>query len=456
MKFNEVYSVNKPFELPVPKPPGGLPKAPINLFCISPYVNGVLDIRWDNPALLPENSAFKVLGVNVYRSFDSENGPYTQINGTPIQIGVYRDITSNTLVPDEVVTNLERGTNAQSEWRFRTRFSPCVQKGVTDGLGTVTEGRLATSKDVVVKVDNGDGRGLMEVPILSINGLTGEIILISTPILDPTLEKFIPPRLPAPFSGSLTVSYYFNTNRIRVSLNNRIFYKVTTVACDQSGNQLESDITFSKATHTYEQEKTDWTWKEAIRRNRWILEQGGERVKVLVRKWNGVICNDFSDVHQNSPNDCPLCYGTNFIGGYEGPFDIIVAPPNSEKRVQLTEIGLTVNYQFDSWTGPSPMLNERDIVVRTSGERFIVGAVTYIGSRGAVYQQEFPLQQLDASDFLYKFPIPGALYTPAQTWDSRADRPSDASPLIPDNKPSPNRNYPRDKGRTVTFEDIMY
>lgn len=456
MKFNQIFRTNKPFPRLPEKPPGNLPKAPINVFCISPYINGILDIRWDNPALLPENSAFSVLGVNVYRSFDSESGPYSLITPAPLSVGVYRDATSNSLIADEVVTNLERANNPQGEWRFKTKFSPVVKPSVTDGLGTLVEGQLALPQDIIVKIDNGDGNGLMEVPIYKMNGLTGEITLISQKILDPAIDKLIPPRLPTMFPGSLTVSYYINTNRIRPNLNNRIFYKVTTVGVDKDGNQLESDIEYSKAVHIYEQEKTDWAWKEAIRRNRWILEQGGERVKLFIRKWNGQICEEFSETHQNSPNDCPICFGTNFVGGFEGPFDIIIAPPDAEKNIRLTDIGLHVDYTWQTWTGPSPLLNKRDIVVRPSGERFTVGSVNYVGSRGAIYQQMFTVSQIDSSDIIYQVGIEGAEASPALPWDSRTDRPVDASPLIPDNKPSPNRNYPRDKGRTVTFEDIMF
>jgi hypothetical protein len=456
MDFNQIYRVNKPFPWPAEKSPGGLPKAPINVFIISPYINGKLDIRWDNPALLPENGQFSLLGVNIYRSFESESGPYTLINTSPVGAGVYRDQTTVARVEDEVVTNLNPGTNPQGEWRFRTKFNPCVEKHVLDGLGTVTEGRLATSRDIVVKVDNGDGKGLLEVPIYDIKALTGEIILISQKILDPAIDRFIEPRLPINKPGSVTVSYYINTNRIRVNLHNRIFYKLTTVGLDANGNQLESDIQYSKATSIYEQEKTDWVWKESIRRNRWILEQGGERVKVFIRKWNGIICDTFDDVHQSSLNDCPICYGTNFVGGYEGPFDIIIAPPDTAKNVELTEIGLRVNYTFDTWTGPSPLLSKRDIIVRPSGERLTVGAVNYVGSRGAIYQQMFTAQQLDSSDIIYKVPVWGAKDAPAQPFDTRSDRTAPADPTIPANKATPDRNYPRDEGRTVTFEDIMW
>jgi hypothetical protein len=446
MRFNEVYKNNKPFDRDEPKPSGRFPLPPMNVFVLTPFVNGVLDIRWDDPKLIPENTTFRaIVGVNIYRSFDSEAGPYQKLNASPLGAGVYRDQTKNTLIENEVVTNLDPGTNPQAEWRFKTKFFPIV----SDNL----DAPLATSRDVVVKVNNGDGLGLMEVPILRIMPQTGEITLISTGILDPSTQKVAPPRLPTATAGNLVVSYKVNSNRVSTALHNRIFYKLTTVALDDNGNMIETELSSCKPVNLYQQEKTDWIWKESIRRNRWILEQGGERVQVYIRKWNGQLCEEYSDIHHNSPHDCPICMGTNIVGGYEGPFEIIIAPPDAEKNIELTEIGLRVNYSFDSWTGPSPMLNKRDIVVRPTGERFTVGSINYVGQRGAIFQQMFQLQQLDFGDTAYKVGSK-AIDAPAEPFNTRTDRPSDVSPTIPSEKPT-QRNYPIEKGRTVTFEDIM-
>jgi hypothetical protein len=416
----------------------------MNVFVLSPFINGVLDVRWDDPKLIPENTLFEaILGINIYRSFDSEAGPYQKLNLEPLGVGVYRDKTTNTFIENENVSNLDPGLNPQGEWRFKTRFHPIVSDD--------TDAPYATSRDIVVKVDNGDGLGLIEVPIHKIDPRTGEIILISTGILDPQTQKVLPPRLPTASLGSLKVSYKVNSNKVSTALHNRIFYKLTTVALHE-GQILETEIQSCKAFSLFQQEKTDWIWKESIRRNRWILEQSGERAQVYIRKWNGQTCSEYSETHENSPHDCPVCFGTNIVGGYEGPFDIIIAPPDAEKNVELTEIGLRVNYTFDSWTGPSPMLNKRDVVVRTTGERFSVGSVNYVGQRGAIFQQMFQLQQLDFGDTAYKVGLKAI--EPAKPFDTRSERPSAVSPLIPSEKPT-DRNYPVEKGRTVTFEDIM-
>lgn len=460
MKFNGNLPTDKPYPWPPEeyKPNPLLPRAPMNVFVISPYINGILDIRWDNPAMIPENTAFNLLGVNVYRSYNAEGGPYTLLNPTPLGAGVYRDITTNTLIP-ETVERFDPGHNPQAEWRFRTQLYPVVS-GIFDpskilNISNSPWLKLATKDDVVVSVDNGDGQGFLEVPILRIWPLLGEITLISTGILDPNTERIIPARLPRG-PGDIKINYYVNTNRIDSRLNQRIFYKLTSVGKNKEGETVESELNQVMAVNLYQQEKTDYLWKEAIRRNRWILEQGGERVKVFIRKWNGEMCPRYSEQHEQGQYDCPVCYGTNYVGGYEGPFDLIIAPPDAEKNVELSEIGLRVNYMWETWTGPSPLLNKRDIVVRPTGERFSVGAINYQGQRGAIFQQNFQLSQLDSEDIVYKLLVdPLGITGPIPPNDGEGPTTPGAPVLASPQNPY-NRNYPYEKGRTVTFEDIVY
>jgi hypothetical protein len=98
---------------------------------------------------LPENTAFSIGGVNLYRSFDSESGPYHKVNSEHLSSGIYRDKTTNNLISDESVQNLERGLNPQKEWRFKTKFFPIVKNSIEVGK-TLLEGNLADSKDIVV------------------------------------------------------------------------------------------------------------------------------------------------------------------------------------------------------------------------------------------------------------------------------------------------------------------
>jgi hypothetical protein len=201
-------------------------------------------------------------------------------------------------------------------------------------------------------------------------------------------------------------------------------------------------------------ERIDYIWAEAIRRNRWILEQAGERVKVFIRKWAGERCPCFDEQYGQGKNDCSLCYGTGITSGFEGPYPIIIAPPEAEKTVQLLDMGLHVNYDWNSWASPYPLLNDRDFIVRQNNDRFSIAHVNSQGARGAIFQQHFMLAPLDQQDIRYRVPINGGLTVPA-AWNAyRTGKPTDASPTIPD-KPEIPEQYQL-KGRTVSFENIVY
>ena len=78
------------------------PAPPLNLFMLD-GTRGVIDLRWDDPSILTLNSRFHLLGVNVYRSFDSEFGPYERITDLPIGSTFWRDQTDNELIVEEDV-----------------------------------------------------------------------------------------------------------------------------------------------------------------------------------------------------------------------------------------------------------------------------------------------------------------------------------------------------------------
>lgn len=53
---------------------GNYAHPPINVQVLSGYQSGIIDLRWDNPTDLYENSNFNILGVNIYRSVGSDRG----------------------------------------------------------------------------------------------------------------------------------------------------------------------------------------------------------------------------------------------------------------------------------------------------------------------------------------------------------------------------------------------
>jgi len=432
------------------------PAPPLNLFVRSGYQPGVFDLTWTDPTELALNGRFQICGVNIYRSFDSEFGPYDRVNEYPVGTTFWRDQTINVLVLDEEVTDdrwIMRGVNSASEMQapryvFRTERFPIVKEG-SQLLPTTSV------SDVEVRINGEVAR------VASVFGEAGEIEIDPNDYPDVAHQTKFPGTVPEP-GAKVTVSYRYSRSYLRTDLIQRVFYRVTAVGhlinpdcgIPDPTALLETDLGQAAFTSSMEIEKLDWAWREAVRRNHWILDQGGERVKVFIKKGTGVVCRcTFQATYQQPLGDCLSCFGTGFLGGYEGPYDVIMAPDDAERKIAQRDTGRTVEHSYEAWTGPSPLLSMRDFIVKINGERYSIGAVRMPSNRGMVLQQHFMLGHLDEKDIRYRVPIDNPrrfqansvqphvppLNSPAQITDK---------PGIPDEREI--------RGRTIAWENIVY
>ena len=378
------------------------PKPPTNCMAMSPYSVGEFDLRWDDPSILAANSVWEVLGVNIYRSDASDRGPYRRINEFPIGGGFYRDQTLNVLVTREVVdwntSWLSKGDSANHRrWSFKTRH-PIVKKSGQNVYANSTF-------DVRVEVDG------KPAEIHEVFGVTGEVILVNTLDVDRGRDKYTSPNLPSEDSV-VTVTYYRNKNLTPgTDLDTKTFYRITTVAKTDDG-LIETSLDQCPAVSPTEIEELDYIWKEAIRRNQWILQQGGERVKVFVRKQAGVRCGCGIDprtreYNKQPSNRCTRCYGVGYVGGYEGPYEIIVAPDDAERRIAQTPTGRRMEHTYEVFMGPSPLVTQRDFIVKQTNERYTIGPVRRPTNRGNVLQQHFNIAAIESNDIRFSVPIDG-------------------------------------------------
>jgi hypothetical protein len=363
------------------------------------------------PCMGKSNSRWNIVGVNVYRSDTGERGPYFRVNKIPLGSGFFRDRTDVVLVENEVVDWswgwVYKGDAPNLNlWRLRTHNRPLVKEA-----GDAVPAN--SPADVLVTVD-----GRM-TPVTRVLGQSGEIDLDPDPVWNPATESYVYPPVPKPDGTSVvTVSYRYSRLNLVTALdaNAKVFYRLTTVAVDPTGTSpsglVETPLGYSEPLAALNSEKTDYIWTEAVRRNRWILEQGGERVKLFIRRVTGVPCPCQWDVAvfafaKQPYNYCSCCYGTGFLGGYEGPIDIIVAPDESERRVTQTPMGRRLENTYEVWTGPRPMLSQRDFIVKQNGERFSVGPVRRTQVRGYTLQQAFSIGSFDERDIRYCVPLTG-------------------------------------------------
>ena len=388
---------------------GQFPWAPLNGMVATPYKAGIHDIRWDNPAILSGNTAYHVVGVNVYRSESSDRGPFFRLNEFPIGGGFYRDRTDITYI------NRER-VDWNTSWVFQG-------DGPNDRLFKLRTQYRITKRDMAAPYQQpiwGNAPGDVKVwvdgveaEIQEVFGRTGEVTLVNEFDFDPSTEKNIDAVLPGE-NSTVEVSYWTARNYVPMGMDKHVWYRLTTVAIDSSSPSGYTETPFgqSRPTSLMEVEVLDYIWKEAVRRNRWIQDQGGERVSIFVQKVCGIPCNCTRDpksleFSKQPQNFCLRCYGTGFVGGYDGPYDSLIVPDDSEHRIAQTQHGRHKAYTYEVWMGPSPVVTQRDFVVKQTNERYSIGAVRRPTNRGNLLQQHFQIGALDYGDVRYRVPIDG-------------------------------------------------
>ena len=418
------------------------PLPPMNVVVVTPFDRGVLDVRWDDPALLGGNSAYNVLGVNVYRSTASDRGPFQRLNSYPVGGTFFRDFTDVALVANEVIpwgSGWQSLGNAPNDYRWTLRTRYPIHKPRTQGVPA------NSPVDVTVTVNG------VTAWVTDVFGPSNEITLGNYSQLNPTNDRPVLSPIPTGPSDAVVVSYYTLKNLVSVGVDKKSFYRVTTVAEDasQPGGLIETPLNVTAPSSDMQIEQLDYIWREGIRRNNWILQQGGERVKLFCQKVSGAPCECRLEIDSRSraynkqpSNRCRYCYGTGFLGGYEGPYDIIVAPDDAEKRISQTVTGRRKEHTHEVWMSFSPIVSQRDFLVKQNNDRYSIGPVRRPTNRGNVMQQHFNIAYLDSPDIRYTVPIDGAIASPnlpwpqtrytysplRETYDAREDAPWPVSP----------------------------
>ena len=388
---------------------GAVPLPPKNAQVVSPFQRGMLDLRWEDPQLLSRNSGFDIVGVNIYRSEASDRGPYRRINEFPIGGNFYRDRTDYQKITKESVSWgsswLFKGDAPNDRrWRFKTQC-PISKRYDATPLQEPTWANAPTDVQLYV---NG-----VEVPVSEVFGRTGEVTLVNAPGYDIAIEKTVAAAIPDE-DTVVEVSYYTPKNHVRSGLDIAIWYRLATVAIDATtpSGYVETPLEWCEPRSVIEVEALDYIWREAMRRNAWILQQGGERSKVFVRKTAGVHCSCGLDERtlewsKQPSNRCLLCFGTSFLGGYEGPYEVIIVPDDGERRISQAMQGRRKEHTYEVWTSPSPMVTQRDFIVKQTNERYSIGPVRRPSHRGNHLQQHFTIGYIDEGDMRYRVPIDG-------------------------------------------------
>jgi hypothetical protein len=260
-----------------------------------------------------------------------------------------------------------------------TNLDPYSDK--PDSVQVIVDGRLATIK--------------------SVDGLAGIVKLETERVWDDILQRWIEPVVPHHLS-IVSVSYMYMMNSFRMNLTALPHYKITALLNDGSETRLEWCEPVKPSA-----EKLDYIYLEAIRRNSWLLDQAGERVLLFIRKTTGIKCECYKEderTHRQAKvGPCKKCWGTAFVGGYEGPYEIRISPFQAEQKIMWTERGMKLENIEQTWTTISPTITQRDFIVRRKGQIYAIGPISAPEVKGIVTQQHFSVESVDMTDIRYTF-----------------------------------------------------
>jgi hypothetical protein len=340
--------------------------------------------------------------------------------------------------------------NERNEYWFDVRHAPIV---------TNRTNRLYTDQtfdvDVIV-----DGKSAI---VKSVDGLKGRVVLQIDRQYDEVRKLWVEPVVPT-ISSIVTVSYMYEINTLKMNLSSFPYYKVTAILEDGSETRLEWC-----PAETLSAEKLDYMYLEAIRRNNWLLDNAGERVLLFIRKTTGTKCecykrNERTHV-QPQVGSCKLCWGTGFVGGYEGPFEIRISPFQSEQKIRMTERGMKLENMEKTWTTISPTITQRDFIIRRKAQVYAIGPISTPDVKGIATQQHFDVEYVDSTDIRYEFVTSLNLFNYKHNIGLRKSHAHyTEDPIIVDGEivendrlrtdKGPGRND--EKGRALNFENSLF
>jgi len=236
-----------------------------------------------------------------------------------------------------------------------------------------------------------------------LNGAEGKLELQLDLDYDQLREVFVYPVFPSPTEELLARYFTYSTEPPNMP-DGSPFYKVVPIS--DSGTYGSPIDTATQVT--VEMEKLNWIWLEATRRNSWLLDQAGEDVILLQKKIGGEICDCLDEVTSGGgepSSTCTKCFSTGYLGGYEFPAMLRVAPIVNPKTVVAKSSGFKLQHDLETWTSYTPKLRQYDIIRRKDGMMYLLGPVTVVGASGMLAQQHFSLTSLSRSDIRYKYPI---------------------------------------------------
>src|SRR5574344_64974 len=177
------------------------------------------------------------------------------------------------------------------------------------------------------------------------------------------------------------------------------WYKVSTVY-ETDGDLVEGAL--SKPA-CFQVHNTDRWFFKMNERNLWILKNTGMLFDLYTRKYDGEICPQCYDPIRGraGTQDCDVCYGTGFVGGYDPAYQLYIRLKPIEKSLTVSDQMYVNENSPGAWTISNTKIMNRDILISPTGTIYQVTASMINQAGGYLFHQELKLKSFDMKDPIY-------------------------------------------------------
>jgi hypothetical protein len=139
-----------------------------------------------------------------------------------------------------------------------------------------------------------------------------------------------------------------------------------------------------------------------------LKESEGRVVWIFPRKRSGQRCTTCFDrtTMRSRRADCPVCYGTTYVGGYHTPVKTYAQVLTPQEMTYHTQNGPVESLNSMIKLGNYPELSEGDVVIEAENIRWKIGtSITRIEKSRALVRQQAPIHAIPVSDIEFSLPV---------------------------------------------------
>jgi len=188
------------------------------------------------------------------------------------------------------------------------------------------------------------------------------------------------------------------------SFYQRIYYRLRIVKKSTSEEKIVPDLGGARL-----EARPDLAALEIARHtNLRLKESEGRVIWIFQRKRSGQRCTTCFDRNtmRSRRADCPVCYGTTFIGGYHTPIKTYAQVLTPQEMTYHTQNGPVESLNSMIKIGNYPELSEGDVIIEAENVRWKVGtSINRIEKSRSLVRQQAPIHAIPVSDIEFSLPV---------------------------------------------------